>query len=388
MMYRRFVLFCVIALSLPGALVSAEYPLEFMPGTCPVQFAGGAEVECGVVTVPQDQLHPEQRSLSLAVAVFKARSDSPAPDPLIFLDGGPGSRTLDSLAGGLGPFLIHFNAQRDVIIFDYRGMGHSDPALTCPESLDALDDSWVSLCRARYAERGVDVTYFTTRDNAADAADIVRALGYESYNVWGGSYGSSVALTLLRDHPENIRAAIITALQAPQGDLQAAIPVYFQRTLDAISALCQADTTCKAAFPGDLSEEVAAVVERLNAEPLKITVHGTEAIFKGSDLMMGLGTFLKDEQNIPLLPGLLAALDAGQYQDIETYANALSTPPDPLNPIGAWLSMRCTDSILATTPDAISAESGQHPTCFPSNLPGDQRGAGCPMSGLGRARTR
>ncbi|MBZ0296620.1 MAG: alpha/beta hydrolase, partial [Anaerolineae bacterium] len=115
------------------------------------------------------------------------------------------------------------------------------------------------------------------------------------------------------------------------------------------------DAACAAAFPGDLSEKLAVVVERLNAAPLAITVLGQDIDFNGSDLLIGLGAFLKDEQNTSLLPGLLAGLDAGQYDDIEYYANALSTPPDPLNPIGAWLSMRCTDSILAVTPEAMEA---------------------------------
>ncbi|MBZ0294656.1 MAG: alpha/beta hydrolase, partial [Anaerolineae bacterium] len=222
-MYRVVLWIYLLGLLLPGVVLNAQddYIPEFVPGPCPVHFASGYEVACGTVTLPQDRLHPQERGLDIAVAVFKARSSSPAPDPLIFLDGGPGSRTLDAFVSGLGTFPRRLNQQRDFIVFDYRGIGHSNPALTCPESLDATDDSWVSVCRARYAAQGVDVTDFTTRDNAADAADIMRALGYDSYNVWGGSYGSSVALTLLRDHPENVRAAIVTAMQAPQGDLQA-----------------------------------------------------------------------------------------------------------------------------------------------------------------------
>ncbi len=303
--------------------------------------------------MPQARAHPEERTVQLAVAVFKARGENPAPDPLILLDGGPGSRTLDSYAGGLGAFLMRFNRTRDIILFDYRGMGYSDPALTCPES---PAEGWEAACRDRFAAEGVDFTDFTTRDNAADAADIIRALGYESYNIWGGSYGSSVAMTLLRDHPENIRAAIVTALQAPQGDLQAGIPVYFQRTLDAISALCEANPACTAAFGGSLTEQVAVVVERLNANPLPITVMGVDTVLTGDNVLAGLGQLLKDETNIPIIPGLIAALYTEQYDLVMPYVSALSQPPDPtLNPIGAYLSMRCTDSILATTPAAITA---------------------------------
>ncbi len=340
--------------ALPAAAQSAALPI-FEPTPCPVNFIYTGDVECGVVVIPQDRSNPEERTLRLAVAVFKARSQTPAPDPLIFLDGGPGARTLDSYAGGLGDFLRRFNRERDIIIFDYRGMGHSDPALTCPESLDAANTNWETACRERLAEQGVDVTDFTTRDNAADAADIIRALGYNTYNVWGGSYGSSVALTLLRDQPENVRAAIITAMQPPQGDLQAAIPANLHRTIEAVSALCAADAACASAFPDDLNDQLAVIVERLDASPLPITVANVDTELTGFNIISGLAQLLKDEQNTSIIPGLIAALYAEQYDVVMPYVSALSQPPDPLNPIGAYLSMRCTDSILATSSEAFDA---------------------------------
>ncbi len=327
----------------------------FEPAPCPVDFPAGVDVDCGMVIVPQDRAHADERTLRLAVAVFKAHRNNPVADPLIFLDGGPGSRTLDSYAGGLGSFLLPINRQRDIILFDYRGIGHSDPALTCPESLEATGDEWVTACRERFEAQGVDVTDFTTRDNAADAADIVRALGYETYNVWGGSYGSSVAMTLLRDHPENVRAAIVTALQPPQGDLQAAIPAGLQRTIDAVSALCQANADCARAFPFDLTGALAVIVERLNANPLPVTVHGVDTSLTGDNVLQGFGQLLKDDVNIPIVPGLIGALYAEQYDVVMPYVSALSPVPDPLSPIGAYMSMRCTDSILAVTPEAFDA---------------------------------
>lgn len=352
--FIAFVIMCLILLSGFSIQAQSESLPVFEPGPCLANFTSG-NVDCGTVTVPQDRAHTEERTVRLAVAVFRARSTTPAPDPLIFLDGGPGARTLDSYTNGLGGFLSRINRSRDIIIFDYRGMGHSDPALTCPESMGAENDAWVSVCRARFAEQGVDVTDFTTRDNAADAADIIRALGYETYNIWGGSYGSSVALTLLRDHPENIRAAIITAMQPPQGDLQSAMPVYFQRTLDAISALCQADAACSGVFPGEFTPALAVIVERLNENPLPVTVHNIETGLTGDDVIAGFMQLLKDENNIAVVPGLIAALYAEQYQVLISYANALTPAPDPLNPIGAYLSMRCTDSILAVTDEAYDA---------------------------------
>src|SRR5690606_25045407 len=45
----------------------------FEPAPCPVDFPADVDVECGMVIVPQDGAHPDERTLRLAVAVFKAR---------------------------------------------------------------------------------------------------------------------------------------------------------------------------------------------------------------------------------------------------------------------------------------------------------------------------
>lgn len=337
-----------------------DNPPQFIPGPCPVRFAAG-QAECGVVVVPQDRANPDERTVELAVAVFPARSTPSLPDPVIFLDGGPGARTLDSLAGGLGILMTQLNRSRDVIIFDYRGIGYSDPSMICTEAADAPGDDWLSACRQRYADDGVDVTDYTTRDNAADAADIMAALGYTSYNIWGGSYGSSVAMTLLRDQPQGVRAALITALQPPQGDLQAETPVNVMRILDEINALCRADADCAQALPGDLEDLLVQVIERLDADPLSLEAYGRSGDLTGLDVLIAVSEMLKDETMIPQLPGLIGALYAGTYDWLVPYANVLTDVTLPPNNYGAWLSMRCTDSILATSEDALNAATSQIP---------------------------
>ena len=58
--------------------------------------ASGAEVEgqtysCGVVVVPEDHAKPDGRTIELFYLKLHSSSQSPAPDPLVYLAGGPGS---------------------------------------------------------------------------------------------------------------------------------------------------------------------------------------------------------------------------------------------------------------------------------------------------------
>ena len=54
--------------------------------------------------------------------------------PVIYLEGGPGGNALEGLEVSGGVFLEPLNENRDVIVFDQRGTGFSEPALSCPET--------------------------------------------------------------------------------------------------------------------------------------------------------------------------------------------------------------------------------------------------------------
>ena len=134
-MYRRIVAISVVVAFLlagcgqPSVQTPDDQPTaSFEETPCPFSVPAGQIVTCGFVIVPQDHSEPEGTTLRLAVAVFKDQSSEHLPDPIVFLAGGPGEKTVHAapdLAQIFGP--VHGN--RDLIIFDQRGVGLSDPAL-------------------------------------------------------------------------------------------------------------------------------------------------------------------------------------------------------------------------------------------------------------------
>ena len=83
--------------------------------------------------VPEDRSRPAGPSIRLAVAVFKAQHAGGAP-PLLLLGGGPGSAVLNIHAPTISGSLAHdLTAGRDLIMFDQRGAGFSQPSLACQE---------------------------------------------------------------------------------------------------------------------------------------------------------------------------------------------------------------------------------------------------------------
>ena len=71
---------------------------RFEKNDCWFKEPPGHDVECGYVIVPEDHAKPAGKTIKLAVARFKSDAAKPQPDPIVYLEGGPGG----SPPGGAG----------------------------------------------------------------------------------------------------------------------------------------------------------------------------------------------------------------------------------------------------------------------------------------------
>ncbi|AWI31771.1 alpha/beta fold hydrolase [Streptomyces tirandamycinicus] len=259
----------------------------FVPGPCPgtaEPVAALATARCGFLEVPENRARPGGRTIRLAVAVIPATSAKPAQDPVVFMSGGPGGDTFDDI-----PFLVSsgLNRDRELIVMAQRGNLHSKPDLACPE-LDRFHAASVGLpsyaprtqrlmldavtqCRDRLRADGVDLGAYNSTENAADFADLRTALGIEQWNVYGHSYGSNLAMTYLRLHPQGIRAVALDSFTPPQS---VSLPFAWagaREGLDYLYRACEAETRCKSRYP-DLERTLNDQVRKLEARPLTLNV--------------------------------------------------------------------------------------------------------------------
>ncbi|MER5761935.1 alpha/beta hydrolase [Streptomyces sp. NPDC002082] len=262
-------------------------PARFVSGPCPkppepIEALGDAR--CGILEVPENRSRPGSRTIRLAVARIPAASDKPAADPVVFMAGGPGGDTFDDV-----PFLVGsgLNKDRDLIVMAQRGNLYDRPNLACPE-IDRFNEQAVGLgygskqaeqimlkavrdCRARLLADGVDLSAYNSTENAADFADLRRALAIPRWNVYGYSYGSDLALTYLRLHPEGIRAVAIDSVVPPQ---TVTLPWGWSNAaegIDNIFKACAAQPACKDRYP-DLPRLLTEQVRKLEAHPLTLNV--------------------------------------------------------------------------------------------------------------------
>ena len=107
----------------------------FEPTECRFRASTRPGLECGDLLVLENRDDPDSPVLRLHVAVFRSQAEAPEPDPLIYLSGGPGSIALEWLRWQSDEYQQILEG-RDVIFFDQRGIGYSEPDMDCPEVLE------------------------------------------------------------------------------------------------------------------------------------------------------------------------------------------------------------------------------------------------------------
>jgi pimeloyl-ACP methyl ester carboxylesterase len=265
----------------------------FQAADCPFATPRGREIECGILIVPEDRSDANAPRIELAVAIVTA-PDGSSEAPIIYLAGGPGGSGLDDYAADPDGWNYSFLQNRDLILLDQRGTGYSEPTLDCPEFFEVdTQDNPDALCYERLIEEGINLAAYNTQENAADVAALRLALGIDEWDLLGISYGTRLALEVMRNHPEGVRAVILDSPFPPNADTPVDEVYSFTDALTQLFADCNREAYCSEEYP-DLETVFLDTVQRLNEDE-------TAAIF-GDDLVFALSSAFSDTALIPLLP--------------------------------------------------------------------------------------
>ena len=124
--------FCVLFFAGTLAACTRLNAPRYEETDCPFSTDSSREIECGILMVPEDRSQEDGPMIELHFAIIRSRDPDKLPDPVVTLQGGPGGLSLDAMDYWLyilGRTLV----SRDVIVFDQRGVGTSQPSLNCPE---------------------------------------------------------------------------------------------------------------------------------------------------------------------------------------------------------------------------------------------------------------
>lgn len=117
--------------------------------------------------------------------IYWEQSGNPYGKPVVFLHGGPG--------GGTSPWHRRFfDPERyRIVLLDQRGCGRSTPHASDPTA---------------------DLRFNTTWHLVADLELLRRNLGIDRWQVFGGSWGSTLALSYAQAHPEAVTELVLRGI--------------------------------------------------------------------------------------------------------------------------------------------------------------------------------
>jgi len=229
-------------------------------------------------------------SISLSVE-RKLAGAAPSRDAVVALAGGPGQAALP-LAGFIAQAIAPALGSRDLLVFDQRGTGASNP-LSC-SAFEVFSTAPVGqLFQQCAAQIGPARGAYTSEESVQDIEALRQAGGYEKLVLYGTSYGTKVALQYAQSYPQNVQALVLDSVVPPEGQEPFAIPT-FQAITGVLEELC-ANGACTGITANPLGD-LATLAARLRGHLLSGSVYDGAGKRHASTL---------DEQ------GLLDILDAG-----------------------------------------------------------------------------
>lgn len=356
---------------------------RFEPRDCWFEAPAAYSTACGHLIAPENRSRPNGRTVRLPVVWIKSEETAPTAVPVLIIGGGPGAAVgLDEESIGwwweymdLSPGL----RRRGIILYEQRGVGTAEPRLDCPEVTAIAADQMrrdvtpaeerqrflaASLaCRDRLVAAGIDLQGYNTGASAADIADLRRVLDLESLTLYGISYGSRLALTVMRDYPEGIASAILDSVYPPEMLGFEGATTAMKQALDDLLRRCDREPGCRRSQP-DLAGRFYALLDELDRDPIvrrrahpdsgrtvEVAIDG--GMFLG--FLLEISTYAEEWRAIPRYIDRLAARDSDTADYIADWM-LWTTSKDFGWDLGAYYSVECADEYPLNDIERIRAE--------------------------------
>ena len=321
---------------------------------------------CGTLKVFENRDTRQGRQIDLNIVVLPALSSDPKPDPFFFLAGGPGQGAAQ-MAKPLRELYRHILVDRDIVLVDQRGTGKSNP-LNCIDEDDSLkaftetDESALARLKTCLAGYDADLRLYTTSIAMDDLDDVRAFLGYDTVNVYGGSYGTRAALVYMRQHGDRVRTAVLDGVAPPDMRLSLFTPRDAQRAFDRLIADCEMEPACSATYP-NLGTRALALIARLEKDPPLVPIVHPRTGERGSIRMTArivanvIFATLYQPLAASLLPAIIARAEQDDFQGVLALAGANDSGAAPNMSVGMQLSVICAEDAPRISAEEAAKEA-------------------------------
>jgi len=329
-------------------------PPSGAPNFVSCTYGGYVEGWCARLPVASDPRKPHGARISLRIAVLPA-TRRPAAGALFYLEGGPGGAASAS-AIRVNASFARVGRKRDLVMVDQRGTGGSS-RLACPHRYVRGTDTkavtdYLRRCLARL---DVDPRVYTTSVAARDLEAVRRALGYGKIDLYGASYGATLAQAYLRRYPESVRSVVLDSGSLPNVRIFDGSARNAERALEAQLARCAAVRPCQRAYPHSRRQ-----LSELLARPRRLANASTRRVLIRPDSVAWTVNWLSETaDNAAMIPFAVDAAAHGDYTMLATtYADQLGgSNLDSLARLVPYWVILCSEPWAAFDP-AATARAG------------------------------
>jgi pimeloyl-ACP methyl ester carboxylesterase len=322
------------------------------------------QAECARLEVPLDYDEPAADTASVAVVRLPARGESVGP--LLYNPGGPGGPGLvGAMAASVELAESRITESFDLIGFDPRGVGATEPAVDCWAEdggtpgdavflrLGTVAPALTEEDTRALAERCADgsggrtaLENTGTRTTANDMDVLRAALGENQISFLGQSYGTRLGTVYAEQFPERVRAMVLDGAFDPTlGLAERLLTSYrgFQSAFESMAASCAAEPDCPLGTdPDGWNAAFQALVQPLAEAP--IPGGGAELDF---DLALGgvmAGLYSPDAWPT-IVDGLRGVRngDGTVLRQLAAGIGGAADGTDPTNQVEALLAVNCAD---------------------------------------------
>ena len=276
-------------------------------------YGGYVDGQCARLRVPADARNPHGASISLRIVVLPATRQPPR-GALFYLEGGPGG-SATAAAIRVNELFARVGRDRDLVMVDQRGTGGSG-RLACPDSYVREGDAKAvtEYLRRCFAGLVVDPRLYTTSLAADDLETARRTLGYGKVDVYGVSYGATLAQTYVRRYPRSLRSLVLDSGSLPQVRIYDVSARNAERALRADLARCTAEPACRRAYPHTRQQ----LGDLLKRPPRAAPASTRTLLMRPSDVAWTVNWLSETAENAALIPFAVDAAAHGDYTPLAT----------------------------------------------------------------------
>jgi pimeloyl-ACP methyl ester carboxylesterase len=347
-------------------------------------------VDVAELDVPVDYDDPAGARFELFLARYNALDQGGKIGTMLVNPGGPGFGGTDFAFFAPQVFDRELLEHFDIIGWDPRGVGESDPPIDCIDDYDpyfneidstpeneAEHQQLVDVAEAFAAacvERNADlIDHVGTNDSARDIDVIRQALGEETITYFGFSYGSELGATWATLFPDTVRAAVLDGAADPNADsLESSLQQMagFEASLTTFLSRCSERSSCAFHNGGDAEGAYDELMASLDEEPIP-GEEGRPPVNRDVATVAVLQA-MYSESYWPALERSLAAAQAGDGGGLLALNDAYyrrAADGTYGNELEAFQVISCADTDERPTVDEVDAEAELYHEVAPRLVP-------------------